>query len=199
MKLAKSETEGNILSNFNKNLNKSFSSTLGSDNTPMKSKLNTLINSSYDVEEDEDVITSLGMFEDMETNEATTSASSGSYETPAFLAKSMSKKDWRGASKRMYPGGKFVKVKEKCKKYPYCNQGDINALELFEKNIMKEAIQKVSKNTGKNSEYIKGLVEKELKEIIKRSFYEPSNDRLTDDKKIKTPITKMFTQKKKNK
>jgi predicted DNA-binding protein len=64
---------------------------------------------------------------------------------------------------------------------------------------MKEAIQKVSKNTGKNSEYIKGLVEKELKEIIKRSFYEPSNDRLTDDKKIKTPITKMFTQKKKNK
>jgi len=199
MKLAKSETEGNILSNFNKNLNKSFSSTLGSDNTPIKSKLNTLINSSYDVEEDDDVISSLGMFEDMETNEATTSASSGSYETPAFLAKSMSKKDWRGASKRMYPGGKFVKVKEKCKKYPYCNQGDINALELFEKNIMKETIQKVSKNTGKNSEYIKGLVEKELKEIIKRSLYEPSNDRLTDDKKIKTPITKMFTQKKKNK
>jgi hypothetical protein len=199
MKLAKSETEGNILSNFNKNLNKSFSSTLGSDNTPIKSKLNTLINSSYDVEEDEDVISSLGMFEDMETNEATTSASSGSYETPAFLAKSMGKKDWRGASKRMYPGGKFVKVKEKCKKYPYCNQGDINALELFEKNIMKETIQKVSKNTGKNSEYIKGLVEKELKEIIKRSFYGPSNGRLTDDKKIKTPISKMFTQKKKNK
>ena len=39
------------------------------------------------------------------------------------------------------PGGKYVKIKDKCKKFPYCNQGDINALEFFENNIVKEAIK----------------------------------------------------------
>ena len=40
-------------------------------------------------------------------------ASSGSYETTSFLAKSQSKKDWRGKSKTQLPGGKFVQVKKK--------------------------------------------------------------------------------------
>jgi hypothetical protein len=69
----------------------------------------------------------------IETKEATGASSSGSYETPAAWAKSMSKKDWRGKSKTQIPGGKFVQVKEKCKKFPYCNQGDINALKLTDK------------------------------------------------------------------
>ena len=34
------------------------------------------------------------------------------------------------------PGAQFVKVKDKCKKFPYCNQGDMSALELWEKNII---------------------------------------------------------------
>lgn len=197
MKLSKTNDQGTILSNFNKNLNKSFSSALGPENRPLKGQLNTLINSSYDVEDDE-VITTLGMFEDEEMSEATTSASSGSYETPAFLAKSMSKKDWRGASKKMYPGGKFVKVKEKCKRYPYCNQGDINALELFEKDLMKETIQKVSKKTGKDSEHIKKLIEKELKEIVRRSLYKSPITDLVGIETIGKPISKISTQKKKN-
>jgi len=66
----------------------------------------------------------------METKEATSTSSSGAYESPAFLAKSMSKKNWRGKSKTQIPGGKFVEVKSKCKKFPYCNQGDINALKF---------------------------------------------------------------------
>jgi hypothetical protein len=32
--------------------------------------------------------------------------------------------------KTMIPNGEFVEVKAKCKKFPYCNQGDINALKL---------------------------------------------------------------------
>ena len=195
MKITKTNNQDTILSNFNKNLNKSFSSTLGPENRPIKGQLNTLINSSYNIEDDE-VITSLGMFEDEEMSEATTSSSSGSYETPSFLAKSMSKKDWRGASKKMYPGGKFVKVKEKCKRYPYCNQGDINALELFEKNLMKETIQKVSKKTGKGSEHIKKLIERELKEIIKRSLYKSPITDLVSTQTTDKPISKIFTQKK---
>jgi len=57
----------------------------------------------------------------VETKEATGSGSSGSYVTPAAWAKSQSKKDWRGASKTQIPGGKFVQVKKKCTKFPYCN------------------------------------------------------------------------------
>ena len=33
------------------------------------------------------------------------------------------------------PDAKYVKVKDKCKKFPYCNQGDINALELGKKTL----------------------------------------------------------------
>ncbi len=70
------------------------------------------------------------LFSKTEANEATGSGSVGSYETPAMWAKSTNKKDFRGASKPQIPGGKFVTVKEKCKSFPYCNQGDINALKI---------------------------------------------------------------------
>lgn len=76
----------------------------------------------------------------VETKEATTSASSGSYETPRMWAKSMNKKDWRGKNKTQIPGGKFVEIKKKCLKYPYCNQGDIGALKLTEQNMNKKQI-----------------------------------------------------------
>jgi hypothetical protein len=45
------------------------------------------------------------------------------------------------------PGAKFVKVKEKCKKFPYCNQGDMNALELIDSDI-NETINRVSVKMG---------------------------------------------------
>jgi len=45
----------------------------------------------------------------------------GAYVTPAMWAKNT--KNWRGAHKLTYPGGKFVNIKEKCSTYPYCNQG----------------------------------------------------------------------------
>ena len=81
----------------------------------------------------------------VEAKEATGAGSSGSYETTAAWAKSMNKKDWRGKSKTQIPGGQFVQVKKKCKKFPYCNQGDIKALKLSEdKEILKQIIKSVS-------------------------------------------------------
>lgn len=96
----------------------------------------------------------------IEATEATSSSSSGSYETPFFLAKN--KKNWRGGAKPQIPGGKFVEVKNKCKTFPYCNQGDINALNIFEKEYIKEAIDRVHKQTGVEKYVIKNIILQEL-------------------------------------
>ena len=109
-----------------------------------------------------------------EMEEATTASSAGQYSTPRIWAKN--EKNWRPKNDPKFPkfggpGAKFVKVKDKCKTFPYCNQGDINALELTETVKIKEAIDKVSKKTGKTKKYIKELVKKEIEELIRRGFY----------------------------
>jgi hypothetical protein len=66
--------------------------------------------------------------------EDTNTSSVGSYETPGFLAKNIP--NMKQGSKTTYggSGGKFVKIKSKCRRYPYCNQGAIdNPLELSDK------------------------------------------------------------------
>lgn len=100
-----------------------------------------------------------------ETTEATTSSSSGSYETPAMWAKSTKKKDWGPSRKTQYPGGSFVKVKKKCTKFPYCNQGDINALKLSKNESVKEAIKNVSKKYNISEDVIKTILEYEYSKI----------------------------------
>ena len=99
----------------------------------------------------------------IETKEATGSGSSGSYETPAAWAKSSSKKNLRGAAKTQIPGGKFVEVKKKCQKFPYCNQGDIKALNIFE----NETFKKVIKNIGEKH----GISENVIKSILSYEYY----------------------------
>ena len=94
----------------------------------------------------------------VEANEATDSSSSGSYETTAAWSKSMSKKHWRGASKPQIPGGKFVQVKKKCKTFPYCNQGDIKALKIFENESVKKAIDNISKKHNISENVIKNIL-----------------------------------------
>lgn len=100
-----------------------------------------------------------------ETTEATTTASSGSYETPAFLAKN--KKNWRGGKKPLIPGGKFVKVKGKCKKFPYCNQGDINALKIFENETLSNVIKNISEKYSLHEDHIKTIILKEFGKLTK--------------------------------
>jgi hypothetical protein len=94
----------------------------------------------------------------VEATEATGSGSSGSYETTSAWAKSTSKKDWGGKKKTQIPGGKFVQVKKKCKKFPYCNQGDIKALKIFENEKVKTAIQNLSKRHNISENVIKTII-----------------------------------------
>ena len=98
----------------------------------------------------------------IEATEAASSSSSGSYETSSFLAKSQSKKDWRGASKPLYKGGKFVKVKKKCQKYPYCNQGDINALKLTELDVFESIVKKLALEYKIDENLIKKLIKEDI-------------------------------------
>lgn len=98
-----------------------------------------------------------------ETKEATSSSSSGQYNQPAIWAKSMKKKDWKGASTKYMPGSKRVQVKKKCTKFPYCNQGDINALKIFENESVQNAIDSVSSRLGINKEYISEIVFQEIR------------------------------------
>ena len=102
-------------------------------------------------------------FKKVETKEATTSASSGQYSSPAIWAKSLNKKDFRGYSKPLYKGGKFVQVKKKCKKFPYCNQGDINALKIFENQSVQNAIESVSKTYNLDKEFISEIIYQEVR------------------------------------
>lgn len=119
--------------------------------------------------EDPKYYTRLKKIEKGEFKEATGTASSGSYVGASFLAKSQSKKDWRGAAKPMYKGGKFVRVKKKCKTFPYCNQGDIKALDLWEDDKLKEAIKKVAKDKNIHENVIRAIV---LHEIEQKLFGE---------------------------
>jgi hypothetical protein len=99
----------------------------------------------------------------IETKEATTSASSGQYSQPAIWAKSLNKKDFKGYSKPLYKGGKFVQVKKKCKKFPYCNQGDIKALKIFENESVQNAIDNVSSRYDIDKEYISDIVFEQIR------------------------------------
>ena len=110
--------------------------------------------------------------EKIEAKEATTSASAGVYDAPigggrkdplqidtpkSVYNKLRSVKDPK-FPKLGGPGSTFVRVKDKCKKFPYCNQGDIKALEFFENNLVKEGIKNISKRYNLNEDYIKGVI-----------------------------------------
>ena len=97
-----------------------------------------------------------------ETTEATGASSAGQYSTPGWVAPN--KKNWRGASKTQIPGGKFVQIKKKCQTFPYCNQGDINALKLYENKLVKESITNLSKKMGIHENVIKAIIQHELEQ-----------------------------------
>ena len=122
------------------------------------------------------------MTEEEELDEITDASSSGSYDVPLFggpkgrkkplsidgpdsIYKGRAVKDkkfpkWGG------PGGKFVKIKDKCKKYPYCTQGDMSAIELLESEEIKLAIEETSKKYGISTKEVSDLVLNQIKEIF---------------------------------
>ena len=106
--------------------------------------------------------------EKVEAKEATTSGNVGGYQTPSMWAKSTSKKDWGPSRKTQYPGGGFVKIKKKCTKFPYCNQGDINNLKITKNESVKEAINIVAKKMGVSPNVVKTILEHEYEILNKR-------------------------------
>lgn len=100
-----------------------------------------------------------------ETKEATGSSSMGSYDAPGFEDVKMKGNNERGSGrsykKTQIPGGKFVQVKKKCKKFPYCNQGDIKALNIFENENFMEIIKQVSKKYNISEQVVKNIIEYE--------------------------------------
>ena len=120
-----------------------------------------------------------------EIEEATDSSSSGAFDVPAFGKTTKGgRKDplkidgpdsiykGRAVTDKKFPkwggpGGVFVKVKEKCKKFPYCNQGNTGALEFIkEDKEIQDAINEVSKNTGIPKNEIQKIVLNEIKQIF---------------------------------
>jgi len=107
-----------------------------------------------------------------ETKEATTSSSVGAYDAPFGGPKKdplklsnpdTVEKELRSVKDKNFPkyggpGGTYVKIKNKCKTFPYCNQGDIKALEFFENNLVNEAIKNISTRYKLNQDYIKGVI-----------------------------------------
>jgi hypothetical protein len=120
--------------------------------------------------------------QEQEIDEVTDGSSSGAFDVPLFggtkgrknplsiggpdtIYKGRAVKDkkfpkWGG------PGGKFVKIADKCKKYPYCNQGDMSALELLETEEIKNAIQETAKKYGLPVSEVEKLVSNQLKQIF---------------------------------
>jgi len=107
--------------------------------------------------------------EKVEATEATGSGSVGAYSSPSMWAKSTKKKDWGPSRKTQVPGGKFVSVKKKCTKFPYCNQGDINALNISKNESVKEAIKSVAQKLNVSESVIATILEYEYEKLNKRS------------------------------
>lgn len=120
--------------------------------------------------------------QEQELDEVTDASSSGSYDVPLFggtkgrktplsiggpdtIYKGRAVKDknfpkWGG------PGGKFVKIADKCKKFPYCNQGDKNVLELLETQDLNKAIQETANKYNLPIKEVERLVLNQIKEIF---------------------------------
>ena len=105
----------------------------------------------------------------IEATEATTSSSVGAYDVPGFQDVNMKGNTLKGKGrswkKTQIPGGGFVSVKEDCKTFPYCNQGDINALKLTERKQLVNILNRISEENQINFFQLYKLVEKNLNKI----------------------------------
>ena len=120
-----------------------------------------------------------------EFKESTTASSSGAFDVPTFskstkggrrdplkidgpdsIYKGRAVKDknfpkWGG------PDSVFVKVKEKCKKFPYCNQGNTGAIEFIrEDKEIQQVISEISKTYGIPHKQVENIVLNEIKDIF---------------------------------
>jgi hypothetical protein len=122
--------------------------------------------------------------EEEEFKEATDASSMGSYDVPLFGKSPKGNKDplkisgpnsiykGRAVKDKKFPRfggpeGIYVKVKEKCKKFPYCNQGNTGAIEFIsEDEEIRDAIQTTSKKYGIPLKEVEKLVLNQIKQIF---------------------------------
>ena len=122
---------------------------------------------------------------EQELGEVTDASSSGAFDVPAFgkstkggrrdplkidgpdsIYKGRAVKDknfpkWGG------PDSVFIKIKEKCKKFPYCNQGNTGAIEIVrEDKEIQEVITQISKKYGISHQQVENIVLNEIKQIF---------------------------------
>jgi hypothetical protein len=65
------------------------------------------------------------------------------------------------------PDSVFVKIKEKCKKFPYCNQGNTGAIEYVnEDKEIQQIINEISKTYGLPRKQVENIVLNEIKDIF---------------------------------
>ena len=135
-----------------------------------------------------------------ETTEVTSSSSSGAYDVPFGGPKkdplkldnpdTVEKKTPAYTNKNFPkyggPGAKLVKIKKKCSKFPYCNQGDINALQLFERDIVKEMVTRTAKTVKVEEYVIRNIIAKELGYIQEQEDGEYVTFEFPDDYKPKS-------------
>jgi hypothetical protein len=121
--------------------------------------------------------------EEEEFKEATDASSSGSFDVPLFGKGPKGRRDplkidgvksikqSRAVKDKKFPkwGGPdavFIKVKDKCMKFPYCNQGDINAIEMLEMEELTQAITEIAKEMKVPFKEIEKIVLNEIKLIF---------------------------------
>jgi hypothetical protein len=122
---------------------------------------------------------------EQEFTEATSASSSGAFDVPAFgkttkggrrnplkIDGPSSIYKGRAVTDKKFPkwGGPksvFIKIKDKCKKFPYCNQGDINAIEIVkEDKDLQIAITETSKKYGISHSQVENIVLNEINKIF---------------------------------
>lgn len=152
-----------------------------------------------------------GEVKKVEAKEATTAASSGPYDAPFGGPKKdplklsnpdTVEKELRSVKDKNFPkyggpGGKFVKIKNKCKTFPYCNQGDIKALEFFENEIVKEAIDNIATRYKIDENYIKGVILENTNIYYKSTDMNKEIENMIDgivDKVLSEEVTKKVEQ-----
>jgi hypothetical protein len=116
--------------------------------------------------------------------EAMEASASGQFDVPAFGTSTKGRKNplkidgpssiykGRAVKDKKFPkwGGPksvFIKVKDKCKKFPYCNQGDINAIEVVKEDTeLQEAIMNTAIKYGLPISQVEIIVLNEINKIF---------------------------------
>jgi hypothetical protein len=118
-----------------------------------------------------------------EVKEVTDGSSSGGYDVPLFGSSKGRKNPLkidgpdsiykgRAVTDKKWPRfggpkGVYVMVKEKCKKFPYCNQGNTGAIEfIHEDEEIQTAIKAASKKYGISLQEVEKIVLNDIKQIF---------------------------------